>query len=105
MAETNISSKDVARIADLARLELDAQSLERYADQLQQILQYVVNVNEVTGKISADDNIITPQHELKNISRDDQVANDSISTEELLCNVPSRKGDMISVPTILGEKV
>jgi aspartyl-tRNA(Asn)/glutamyl-tRNA(Gln) amidotransferase subunit C len=105
MAKTNISPKDVARIADLARLELDAQSLECYADQLRQILKYVASVHEVTDQTGGDDNATTPHHELKNISREDGVADDNVGTEELLRNTPSQTGDMISVPIILGEKV
>src|SRR3989338_945916 len=100
MDKTNISSKDVARIAGLARLKLDNRSLKRYASQLRQVLSYVANVNEIAGSSSGKiDKIVTPQHKLENITRDDRVANGNIGAEELLSNVPSRKRNMISVPT------
>jgi len=67
-----ISSVEIQHIAELSRIELDDNELEKYGQQLGTILNYITQLNEVnTKKVE-----ITAQvSDLKNVFRGDEVKN------------------------------
>ena len=91
-----MNKSEVKNIAKLARLELNDEELERYADQLSEILEYVNKLEEVdTEKVE-----ITAQVTgLVNVLRDDEVETcDKI--EQLLEQVPEVEDGGVKVKSV-----
>ena len=94
---TKISSADVRKVAQLARLELPEDQIETYTAQLEEILSYVEQLQEV------DTNNIPPTTravEVVNAMREDLVKI-NCSREEILNQAPHREDDFFRVPKIL----
>jgi aspartyl-tRNA(Asn)/glutamyl-tRNA(Gln) amidotransferase subunit C len=89
-----ISRDEVIHVARLARLELSEEELERFAGQLDAIL-------EAVGKVSELDlsNVEPTQHPLAlaNVWAEDEPRR-SLPVEEALANAPDREGDAFRVP-------
>jgi aspartyl-tRNA(Asn)/glutamyl-tRNA(Gln) amidotransferase subunit C len=94
-----ISRADVAHVAHLARLDLSDEELERFTEQLGVILDHA-------AEVAALDTAGVPPtaHPLPvaNVFRDD-VAEPSLSRDELLGQAPAVEAGMFRVPPILGE--
>ena len=94
---TKISSSDVRKVAQLARLELPEDQIETYTEQLEDILSYVDHLQEIdTGNIPPTTRAV----EVVNAMRDDFVEVNS-SREDILNQAPQREGDFFRVPKIL----
>lgn len=95
-----LSPSDVARLAELARIDLAPADLERLAPQLDVILTAVASVSEV-----AADDIPPTSHALPlvNVFRADEVR-PSVSVEAMLAGAPATEDGRFRVPRILGEE-
>lgn len=92
-----VSKEDVERLAGLARLNVQQENTESLAKEMSDIVDFVSQVQEISG--DADKNITH-----KNVFReDDNSHEESVHTEDLLANAPSRKGQYISVPKIISN--
>lgn len=94
-----LSTTDVARLAELARIELTPEECERLAPQLDVILDAVAQVQEV-----AADDIPPMTHALAlvNVFRPDEVR-DSLPSDAVLAGAPAAEDGRFRVPRILGE--
>ena len=94
---TKISSSDVRKVAHLARLELPEDQIEPYTEQLEEILSYVDQLQEIdTENIPPTTRAV----EVVNAMREDVVEVNS-SREDILNQAPNREGDFFRVPKIL----
>jgi aspartyl-tRNA(Asn)/glutamyl-tRNA(Gln) amidotransferase subunit C len=94
-----ITADDVRKVADLARLELPESEIATYTSQLERILEYVGQLQQVdTEGIPATTRAV----EVVNVTRPDQVE-PTDCREELLNLAPQREGDFYRVPKILNE--
>tara|TARA_Y100001968_G_scaffold314089_1_gene339034 strand:+ start:358 stop:645 length:288 start_codon:yes stop_codon:yes gene_type:complete len=94
---SKISSSDVRKVAQLARLELPEDQIETYTVQLEQILSYVDQLQEIdTENIPPTTRAV----EVVNAMREDSVEV-NCSREDLLNQAPLREGDFFRVPKIL----
>lgn len=94
-----LTVEDVARLADLARIELTEEELEHLAPQLDVILESVASVSEVADKdIPATSHAIS----MENVFRDDEVKL-SWDPQSMLAGAPAVEDDQFLVPRILGE--
>ena len=94
---TRISSSDVRKVAQLARLELPEDQIEIYTSQLEEILSYVEQLQEIdTQNIPPTTRAV----EVVNSMRDDLVEVHS-SREDILNQAPHREGEFFRVPKIL----
>ncbi|MEO5357174.1 MAG: Asp-tRNA(Asn)/Glu-tRNA(Gln) amidotransferase subunit GatC [Nitrospirae bacterium YQR-1] len=92
-----ITTGDVKHIAALSRLKLDADELEIFGKQLNDILLYVEKLNELnTDGIEPTSHVIP----LMNVFRED-IERDSIALEDALSNAPDRTGNFYKVPKII----
>jgi aspartyl-tRNA(Asn)/glutamyl-tRNA(Gln) amidotransferase subunit C len=92
-----ISKNDVLYVADLARLDLDESSIDRFADQIRDILAYVEKLNEVdTAGVKATSHAIS----LTNAFREDE-EQPSIDTGRALANAPEQEDGCFVVPKII----
>ena len=94
---TKISSSDVRKVAKLARLELPEDQIEIYTAQLEEILSYVDQLQEIdTQNIPPTTRAV----EVVNAMREDFVKVDC-SRDDILNQAPHREGDFFRVPKIL----
>ena len=92
-----ISRKDVEYLGYLARIQLRAEEVERFASQLEQILGYVEKLKEVNVEgVPPTSHVL----ELTNVYRpDDPVP--SLPSEKVLEGAPSREGPFFKVPRVI----
>ncbi len=95
-----LSTADVARLAELARIELSPDDLERLAPQLEVILDAVASVSEVA---SADVPPTSHALPLTNVFRADEVR-PSLAADAALAGAPAVEDERFRVPRILGEE-
>ncbi len=97
---TAISREEVAHLARLSRLAVTEQELDRFAGQLDVILQSVARI----GEVAADD-IPPTSHSvpLTNVYRDD-VVQPSLTQNAVLSGAPDAAEGRFRVPRILDEE-
>jgi len=95
----SISRKDVAHIADLARIELTKEETEQYEKELSGILAFIEKLNLVD---TASTEPATGGTDLENIMRLDGPLNTSLEEKQtaLLAAAPAEKNGWIEVKTI-----
>jgi aspartyl-tRNA(Asn)/glutamyl-tRNA(Gln) amidotransferase subunit C len=96
-----ISREEVAHLARLARLAVTDDELDRFAGQLDVILQAVARVGEVTA---ADIPPTSHSVPLTNVLRDDVVA-PVLRRDDVLAGAPDVFEGRFRVPRILDEEV
>jgi aspartyl-tRNA(Asn)/glutamyl-tRNA(Gln) amidotransferase subunit C len=94
-----ISRDEVAHLANLARIELQPDELDRLAGQLDVILGSVAQVREVAG-----DDVPATSHPMPliNVTRPDE-PRPCLTAEEALSGAPATEGNRFRVPRILEE--
>lgn len=94
-----ISRADVEHVAELARLHLTDEELDRLQGQLSRILEAIAVLRDVdTSHVGPTATVLA----LENVMRDDEPRN-GISREAALANAPLREGDHLRVPLVLKE--
>ncbi|HUG94556.1 MAG TPA: Asp-tRNA(Asn)/Glu-tRNA(Gln) amidotransferase subunit GatC [Pleomorphomonadaceae bacterium] len=94
-----ISRADVEHVAELARLHLTDEELDRLQGQLSRILEAIAVLRDVdTSHVGPTATVLA----LENVMRDDE-PRDGISREAALANAPLREGDHLRVPLVLKE--
>ena len=95
-----LSPSDVARLADLARIELTDDELERLAPQLGVILDAVADVSKVAGP-----DVVPMSHAvpLTNVFRPD-VVKPSLAPEDVLAAAPASEDGRFRVPRTMDEE-
>ena len=92
-----LSREDVLHIALLARLGLSESEVEKFREQLSNILENF----EVLQKVDTTNVPPTAQSiPLQSVMRDDEVA-PSLPSEDILANAPRREGDFFRVKPVL----
>ena len=98
---TKINKEEVKKVAQLARLELNVNEINNHAEQLENILDYIRQLE----KIDTDDVPCTTRAiEVVNVFRKDEKKN-SDCNEELLELGPSKEDKYFKVPKIINEWV
>lgn len=97
---TAISREEVAHLAHLARLDVTDDELDRFAQQLDVILQSIKSINEVTAQDIPPTSHAVP---LVNVYRADEPA-PSLPRADVLAGAPDTAEDRFRVPRILGEE-
>lgn len=95
-----LSRDDVAHVAMLARIQLTDEELDRLAGQLDSIVEWVGQINEVAA---ADVPPMSHPLPLTNVTRPD-VVTPGLTTDEALSGAPQAQDDRFGVPRILDEE-
>lgn len=92
-----VSKEEILHIANLARLNLEEDEIEKYRENLQDILNFanVVNNAPVEGL-----DVTIGANEEKNVFRKDEI-NVFGDTESLLQNAPSQEQNMFKLPKVI----
>ena len=94
-----ISSDEVKKVAQLARLELNDNEIKQHAEQLEKILGYINQLEKInTENIPCTTRAI----EVVNVLRKDE-KKDYENSEELLDLAPSRENKFFKVPKIISD--
>lgn len=95
----SITRADVEHVADLARLHLADEEIDRMQAQLSNILDAIETLRDVdTSHVGATASVI----QLENVMRDD-FATPPMPRDVVLANAPLRDDPYLRVPTVLEE--
>jgi aspartyl-tRNA(Asn)/glutamyl-tRNA(Gln) amidotransferase subunit C len=97
---TAISREEVAHLARLSRLAVTDEELDRFAGQLDVILQAVARVGEVAAADIPPTSHAVP---VTNVLRPDEVA-PCLTSEDALAGAPDAEAGRFRVPRILDEE-
>ena len=93
----SVSKEDVIHIAKLSRLEFADEEIEKYTEDLANIVEFANALSKI------DVNGVKPTNhilEIKNVFRED-VVSPSYDREEILKNAPTKAGGCVSVPKVM----
>lgn len=92
-----ITQEEVLHVAHLARLDIDPADIDRFAEQIGTILDYVDTLKQVdTIGVAATSHAIT----LTNAFREDE-ARDHLDPETALANAPEKDDGAFVVPKVI----
>jgi aspartyl-tRNA(Asn)/glutamyl-tRNA(Gln) amidotransferase subunit C len=96
-----IEEKDVAKVAQLAHLELAEEELKIFGPQMVQIINYIEQLNQLdTANVQPALGGLTPEGEQTNSSRDDQLE-PSLGQKIALSEAPDPAEGHFRVPKVL----
>jgi len=93
-----ITKKEVVHVANLARLDLDEESISKFAGQIDDILEYVDMLNRVdTEGVAPTSHAIF----LTNAFREDRIK-EHLNRNKALANAPEKENGNFMVPKVIG---
>ncbi len=96
----NIDAGEIARLAALARVEINDEQASRYAKSLTSILAYI---DEVLSFDTGDIQAMSHTNATTNVLRED-VLGEHLSVEAVLKNAPDKLGNFIRTPIVVSEE-
>ncbi|MBU9712892.1 Asp-tRNA(Asn)/Glu-tRNA(Gln) amidotransferase subunit GatC [Evansella tamaricis] len=92
-----ITKEKVEHVANLARLEFTEKELETFAKQLDDIITYAEQLNELDTT-----NVVPTSHALdvKNVVREDEIK-PSLDRKDTLKNAPDQEDGQVKVPSVI----
>ena len=97
--EDKLSKEEVLHVAELARIAVTEEEIEKYQVELKKLLNDVEKVNDVKGY---DDEILIAPWSHNTDLRED-VEGEMLDPKEVLENAPRHSGNYIQVPVVIGE--
>lgn len=93
----SITKKDVDHVAKLARLDLNDTEKDLFTDQLNAILKYAEQLNQLNTE-----GVVPTSHAmpLVNVMRED-IAKPSLPIEKVMLNAPDHEDGQFKVPAVL----
>ena len=92
-----VSKEEILHIANLAQLNIEENEIERYQENLEDILNFA----DIVNKAPVDDlDITVGANEAKNVFRKDEVEIFE-DNEALLANAVSKEQNMFKIPKVL----
>ncbi len=96
-----IEEKDIAKVAQLAHLELQEEELKVFGPQMTEIINYVEQLNQLdTANVAPALGGLTPEGEKTDSSRDD-VVEGSLGQKTALAEAPDPASGYFRVPKVL----
>ncbi len=96
-----ITEADIAKVAQLAHLELAAEELKTFGPQIAEIVAYVEQLNELdTTNVEPAIGGLTPEGEQTDSSRDDEIEG-SLGQKTALAEAPDAASGHFRVPKVL----
>ncbi|QZA88145.1 Asp-tRNA(Asn)/Glu-tRNA(Gln) amidotransferase subunit GatC [Salinarchaeum sp. IM2453] len=91
MDNSRVDSEDIHHIAELARIDIDEEDADTFADQLDDVLDYFASLEEIPD--------VDREAELTNVMRADEVR-DSLTQEEALKNAEETEDGYFKGPNV-----
>lgn len=93
-----ITIEEVKHLAKLAKLRFDEEDLPKIAKELDAIVGYMEQLNELdVAEVPATSHVL----DLYNVFRADKIAQEN-TAQEILQNAPAQKKGYFSVPKVIG---
>jgi aspartyl-tRNA(Asn)/glutamyl-tRNA(Gln) amidotransferase subunit C len=92
----SLTQKEVEHIAMLAHLRLGEQELEKYRQQLTDILDYADRLRQVDTSAISPTTTVLP---LRSVLRDDEIKK-SLNRDDFLVNAPEQDRHMFQIPPV-----
>ncbi len=97
--EEKLTREEVLHVAELARISLTEEEIEKYRVQLKKLLKDVEKINEVKGY--DDDILIACWEENASLRKDEQ--GPMLNPKEVIENAPRHSGNYIEVPVVISD--
>ena len=94
-----LTKEEVMHVADLARISISDEEVEKYQVELKQLLNEVEKINDVKGY---DDEILIAPWSENTVLRKDE-SKEMLNPKEVIENAPRHSGNYIEVPVVIGE--
>lgn len=96
----SVSSDDVVRLANLARIALSDEEVEKLRGEIESIVKYI----DVVQQVPMPEGISgSPHLDLQNVMRDDGTPHDGgMYTDDMVKQMPNHDGNYLKVKKILG---
>jgi|SRR5689334_10636392 len=95
-----ITEADIAKVAQLAHLELADEELKTFGAQIAEIVAYVEQLNELDTNVEPAIGGLTPEGERTTTSREDEIEG-SLGQETALSEAPAPAAGHFRVPKVL----
>ena len=92
-----LTQEEVLHVAELARIEVEAEKLEKYSVELKQLLNGIDKIKDV--EVAEDEILVTPTHHLASMREKDKIRNEKF--EMIRKNLPLSVGKFVSVPVVI----
>ena len=97
--EDRLTKEEVMHVANLARINVSEDEIEKYAKDLKILLNDVEKIKDI--EVDTEELLVTPvDHE--SVLRDDSDTS-SVSFNEIKKNVPATTGNLVEVPVMVNE--
>jgi aspartyl-tRNA(Asn)/glutamyl-tRNA(Gln) amidotransferase subunit C len=98
----SVSSDDVKKLANLARIELQDAEVEKLRGEIESILQYV----DAVQKVPMPEGVAASPHlDIQNVMRDDGTPHETGKyTAEIVAQFPNEDENFLKVKKILGDR-
>ena len=97
--EEKLSREEVLHVAELAKIKVTEEEIEKYQVELKKLLNEVEKINDVKGY--DDEILIAPWEEETTLRKDEEGV--MLQPKEVLENAPRHAGNYIEVPVVIGE--
>lgn len=97
--EEKLSKEEVKHVAELAKIKINEEDLEKYQIELKKLLKDVEKIRDIKGY--DEEFLITPTEEVCVLRKDEEET--MLTPEEVLKNVPHHNGNYIEVPVVINE--
>jgi aspartyl-tRNA(Asn)/glutamyl-tRNA(Gln) amidotransferase subunit C len=92
-----ITKETIEYVANLARIELSPEELDRFSRQLEDILDFIDKLKKLDTSHTSPTSHILP---INNVLRQDS-PKPSLPVEKVLANAPSKDGNFFVVPKVI----
>ncbi len=93
-----ITKDEVIYVSKLSKIKIKNEDMEKFTNQLDQILEYISKLNEIdTEKIAPTSHVV----DLKNVMRKDKLTGESLSNEEATAMGPDTENKFFKVPKVI----
>ena len=97
--ESRLTKEEVLHVAELARIDVTEEEIEKYQTELKKLLKDVEKIKEVKGY--DDEIMIAPWSDNTDLRKDEEGV--MLDPKKVLENAPRHSGNYIGVPVVIGE--
>lgn len=97
--EEKLTREEVLHVAELAKIKISEEEIEKYKRELKKLLNEVEKINDVKGY--DEEILIAPWTHSTELRKDE--AKEMLQPKQVLENAPRHAGNYIEVPVVIGE--
>ena len=98
--EDKLSKEEVLHVAELARIKISEEEIEKYQIQLKKLLNEVEKIKNVSGY---DEEMLIANWSASASLRED-IPGEMLNPKQVIQQAPRHSGNYIEVPVVIGEE-